>query len=597
MAKKPINYTGRDFQSIRNDLVNYTKRYYPTTFKDFSEASFGALMLDLVAYVGDQLSFYSDFQSNETFIDSAIRYDNVSRLAESMGYKREPAAKSTGIATFFILIPAKANARGPNEAYLPILQRGTVISSDSNAVFTLIEDVDFSDGNNEITVARVDNTTGNPTFFAVRATGQIVSGRRYVDTMTVGDYRRFLRLGLSKTNVTDVMSVRDAQGNEYYQVDYLSQDVVMKEVENVAADRTAVPYIMRLKPVPRRFVTQYSTTGETFLQFGYGSEDNLTGDLIADPADVVLQVTGRDYVSDETFDPTNLIQTDKFGVVPTNTTLTVEYTANTTSTVNVSVGSLTRCPSPRFQFLDEASLDSGLVDTVIGSLEVDNEDPILGDSSIILADEIRERASSAYASQNRAVTRSDYISLVYRMPPKFGRVRKCNVVRDANSLKRNLNLYLLSEDVNGNYVEPNLNLKDNVKTWINRYRMVNDTIDVLNGKIINIGIKFRVIADLEVNKYELLQTCTDKLIRRFLNIKFEIGEAIYISEIYKLLNEVPGVVDTTNVELINRAGGVYSNYVYDVDANLSEDGRYLMIPEDAAAEILLPTTDISGVIT
>ncbi len=597
MAKKPINYTGRDFQSIRNDLVNYTKRYYPTTFKDFSEASFGALMLDLVAYVGDQLSFYSDFQANETFIDSAIRYDNVSRLAESMGYKREPAAKSTGVATFYILIPAKANARGPNDAYLPILQRGTVISSDSNAVFTLIEDVDFSDGNNEITVARVDNTTGNPTFFAVKASGQVVSGRRYVDTMTVGDYRRFLRLGLSKNNVTDVMSVRDAQGNEYYQVDYLSQDVVLKEVENVASDRAAVPYIMRVKPVPRRFVTEYSTTGETFLQFGYGSEDNLTGDLIADPADVVLKVNGRDYVSDETFDPTNLIQTDKFGVVPVDTTLTVEYTANTTNTVNVSVGSLTRCPSPRFQFLDQASLDSGLVETVIGSLEVDNDDPILGDTSIMLADEIRERASSAYASQNRAVTRNDYISLVYRMPPKFGRVRKCNVVRDANSFKRNLNLYLLSEDVNGNYVEPNANLKDNVKTWINRYRMVNDTIDVLNGKVINIGINFRVLADLEVNKYELLQACTDKLIRRFLNVKFEIGEAIYISEIYKLLNEVPGVVDTTNVELVNRAGGVYSNYVYDVDANLSEDGRYLMIPEDAAVEILLPTTDISGVIT
>ena len=536
MAKKPINYTGRDFQSIRNDLVNYTKRYYPTTFKDFSEASFGSLMLDLVAYVGDQLSFYSDFQSNETFLDTAIRYNNVSRLAETMGYRHESAANSTGVVSFFILIPAKANARGPNDAYLPILQRGTVISSNNHAVFTLIEDVDFSDANNEITVARVDNTTGNPTFFAIKASGQVVSGRRYVDTMTVGDYRRFLRLGLSKTNVTDVMSVRDAQGNEYYQVDYLSQDVVMKEVENVASDRTAVPYIMRLKPVPRRFVTQHSTTGETFLQFGYGSEDNLTGNLIADPADVVLKVNGRDYISDQTFDPTNLIQTDKFGVVPVNTTLTVEYTANTTSTVNVAVGSLARISSPRFQFSDQASLDSGLVETVIASLEVDNEDPILGDTSIILADEIRERAAGAYASQNRAVTRSDYISLVYRMPPKFGRVRKCNVIRDANSLKRNLNLYLLAEDVNGNYAEPNINLKENVKTWINRYRMVNDTIDVLNGKIINIGINFRVLADLEVNKYELLQACTDKIIRRFLNVKFEIGEAVYISEIYKLLN-------------------------------------------------------------
>ena len=221
----------------------------------------------------------------------------------------------------------------------------------------------------------------------------------------------------------------------------------------------------------------------------------------------------------------------------------------------------------------------------------------MGDTSIILADEIRERASSAYAAQNRAVTREDYISLVYRMPSKFGRVRKCNVVRDGNSLKRNLNLYVLSEDTDGNYTEPNTNLKENVKTWLNRYRMVNDTIDVLNGKVINIGINFRVLADLEVNKYELLQTCTDKLIRRFLNVKFGIGEAVYISEIYKLLNEVPGVIDTTDVELINRSGGVYSNYVYDIDGNLSNDGRYLIIPEDAAAEILLPTTDISGVIT
>jgi hypothetical protein len=228
---------------------------------------------------------------------------------------------------------------------------------------------------------------------------------------------------------------------------------------------------------------------------------------------------------------------------------------------------------------------------------VENEDPILGDTSIILADEIRERASSAYASQNRAVTRSDYISLIYRMPAKFGKVRKCNVIRDPNSLKRNLNLYILSEDTDGDLVQPNQNLKENVKTWINRYRMINDTIDVLDGKVINIGINFKIIADLETNKYELLQTCTDKLIRRFLNVKFDIGEAVYISEIYKLLNQVPGVVDTTDVELVNHVGGVYGNYIYNIDSNMSDDGRYLVIPQDTAAQILLPTTDIAGVIT
>jgi len=597
MAKKPINYTSRDFQSIRDDLVNYTKRYYPTTFKDFSEASFGSLMLDLVSYVGDQLSFYADFQSNETFIDSAIRYENVSRLAETFGYKHQAAAKSTGQVAFYIIIPAKANARGPNIDYLPILQRGTVLSSNTNSVFTLIEDVDFSAENNEVTVARVDNITGNPTFFAVKAFGQVVSGKRYMDTMSVGDYRRFLRLGLSKANITEIMSVKDSQGNEYYEVEYLSQDVVMSEVRNTASDRTAVPYIMRLKPVPRRFVAQYGVDGTTHIQFGYGSEDNLTGDLIADPADVVLDVNGRNYITDKTFDPTNLIQTDKFGVVPVNTTLTVEYTANTAGTVNAAVGAVSRAITPVFNFRDQASLDSTLVSSVISSLEVENEDPILGDTSVILADEIRERASSAYASQNRAVTRSDYISLVYRMPAKFGKVRKCNVIRDPNSLKRNLNLYILSEDTDGDLIQPNQNLKENVKTWINRYRMINDTIDVLDGKVINIGINFKIIADLETNKYELLQTCTDKLIRRFLNVKFDIGEAVYISEIYKLLNQVPGVVDTTDVELVNHVGGVYGNYVYNIDANMSDDGRYLVIPQDTAAQILLPTTDIAGVIT
>ena len=597
MAKKPINYTSRDFQSIKKDLVNYAKRYYPTTFKDFSEASFGAMMLDMVSYVGDQLSFYADFQSNETFIDTAIRYENVVRLGETLGYKMGGAAKSSGQASFYILVPAKANARGPDLSYFPILQRGSLISTNTNAIFTLIEDVDFGAANNEINVARVDNTTGNPTFFAVKAFGQVVSGKRYIDNLSVGNYQRFLRLELTQDNISEIISVKDSQGNEYYQVDYLSQDIVLKEVENITSTKVAVPYIMRATPAPRRFVTDFQVTGRTFIQFGYGSEDNLTGNMIADPSDVVLDVHGRNYVTDQTFDPTNLIQTDKFGVVPTDTTLTIEYIANTSDTVNAAVGSLSSVLNSSLQFDNQASLDAGLVNTVIGSLEVDNESPILGDTALILADEVRERSLSAYASQNRAVTRNDYISIVYRMPSKFGKVRKCNVIRDPDSLKRNLNLYVLAEDVNGFLQEPSKTLKDNVKTWVNRYRMINDTIDVLNGKVVNLGINFKIITDLDSNRYEVLERCTEKLVDKFLNTTFDIGEAIYISEIYKLLNQVPGVIDTTDVELINKVGGVYGNYVYDIDQNLSDDGRYLIIPDDTAAQIRVPGSDISGVVT
>ena len=597
MAKRPINYTSRDFTSIKEDLVNYAQRYYPTTFKDFSEASFGALMLDMVAYVGDQLSFYTDFQTNEGFLDSAIQYDSINRLSNILGYKTPGAAQSTGQAAFYIIAPADANSRGPDLDYFPILQNGTVLSSDNNSVFTLIEDVDFTDPSNQITVARTDVSTGNPTFFAVRAYGQVVSGQRYTDTITIGDYIRFNRQKLSKENITEVLSVVDNQGNEYYQVDFLTQDVIIQEFKNTTSDRIAVPYIMKIKPVPRRFVTEHTSQGETFIQFGYGSADNLTGNVVADPSDVVLDVTGRQYVSDLTFDPTNLIQTDKFGVVPTDTVLTVRYTANTSDEVNLAVDALRSVVSPQLSFKNQALLDPALVSSVIASMEVENEEPILGDTSILTGEEIKQRAYGTFASQNRAVTRTDYINLIYRMPSKFGKVKRANVVRDVDSLKRNLNVYLLSENSVGNLVQPNQTLKQNTRIWLNKYRMINDTIDILDAKVINIGINFKVLPELDVNRYELLETCVQKLKDEYLNIKFNVGEAVYISEIYKLLNEVPGVVDTMEVELFNTVGGLYSNYRFNVDSNLSDDGRFLVVPEDAAAEVLFPSTDIVGAVT
>jgi len=597
MAKRPINYTSRDFQTIKNDLENYAKRYYPTTFKDFSEASFGSLMLDMVAYVGDQLSFYADFQANESFLDSAIRFDNIVRLSETLGYKHTGAARSTGQVTFYMLVPVAPSSRAPDTNYLPILQAGTTLTGDSNAVFTLIEDVDFANPSNEITVARTDVATGNPTFFAVRAFGQVVSGQNFTEQIDVGNYQRFLRLRLESSNVTEIISVTDSQGNDYFEVEHLSQDVVLSQVpNNDSTTRSTVPYNMRTKPVPRRFVTEFDTSGNTFIQFGYGSAENLTSNLIADPADVVLDVNSKPYVTDQTFDPTNLIKTDKFGVVPTNTTLTINYTANTSDTSNAAVGSVTTILTPQFKFRDRSILSETVIATMISGIEVENEQPILGDTASLTGDEVRARAFGTFASQNRAVTREDYINLAYRMPPKFGKIKRVNVIRDEQSLKRNLNLYILAESNSGNFTLPNTVLKENLKMWLQQYKMINDTIDILSGNIINFGIRYKIIVELDSNKFDVLEACTEKLQDEYLNVKLNLGEPVYLSEIFKLLNQVPGVVDTTDVELFNLTGGFYSNYTYDIKSHMSTDGRYLIIPPDAAAEVLLPGTDIVGVI-
>jgi len=308
-----------------------------------------------------------------------------------------------------------------------------------------------------------------------------------------------------------------------------------------------------------------------------------------------LDAHGRNYVSDTSFDPSNLIKSDKFGVVPTNTTLTVIYRANNVGEINVSAGSLTKVLSPDVVFKNRDDLVGSTVSEIITSLEVENEEPILGDSELIQADEIRQRAQATFASQNRAVTKTDYISLCYRMPSKFGKIKRANIIQDSSALKRNLNMYVLSEDEGGNFTTANSTIKENLKVWLNQYRMLNDTIDVLDGKVINYGINFEIVADLNVNKYDVLSNCVEKLIDK-LSVKNSIGESIYISQIYKLLNEVPGVVDTTNVFLENKAGGAYSGFYYNIDANLSSDGRFLNIPKDAVAEILVPQTDIVGVV-
>ena len=455
--------------------------------------------------------------------------------------------------------------------------------------------MDFSDPSNEITVARVDDDTGVPTSFAIKSFGEVLSGQLTTTTIAVGEYQRFLTLEVDDENIVEIISVTDTQGNEYMEVEYLTQDIVLKQIKNYNSDKIAVPYVIKTEPVPRRFTTQFTDSGGCFLQFGFGSAANLTTDVIVDPADVLLDVTGRNYITDKTFDPSNLIETDKFGVVPVDTTLTIVYRKNSSLDINAPVNAVDDIINPRFVFQNEATLVDADRTAVVQSLEVDNEEPILGDIEPLLEDEIRTRAYASFASQNRAVTREDYISICYRMPSKFGKIKRANVEQDKDSFRRNLNLYILSEDTAGNFTVPNATLKENLKTWLLNYKMVNDTVDILSGKIINYGINFEIVPDLEVNRYELLDRCINVLVER-LAVKNNIGQAIDIAEIYKILNDVPGVVDTSYVELVNKSGGIYSGLYYDIDANLSDDGRFLLMPADTVAEILVPASDITGVV-
>ncbi len=593
-SKKIINYTNREFSTIKEDLVRYAKRYYPNVHKDFSQASFGSMMLDTVAYVGDMLSFYLDYQTNESFMDTAIEYDNVLRLGEQVGYKEPLRANAFGVVSLYVLVPSEPNGTGPDKNYLPILAKGTKISTNGGNIFTLTDNVDFSNSSNEVVVATSDPADGSPSSFAVKAYGKVMSGELKEEFFTVDDFVRFLNVPINDPNITEVVSVTDTEGHEYFEVQYLSQDTVFRSVLNKDTSTSEeTPNVLVATSVPRRFTT-FVRAGKTFLKFGYGSESSLKSDLMTHPSNVVLKMHGRDYETDATFDPSKLLESDKFGIAPANTTLRIVYRSNVEAKANAAVKSLKNISNSLLIFNDKA-VNQSKVNFVKDSLEVTNEAPIVGDVAPPTLEELRQRVNDTFASQNRAVTADDYLALVYRMPGKFGRVKRAKLIRDHDSFKKNLNLYVTSEDIDGNLTTSSQILKNNIKTWLNQYKMINDTMDILDARIINIGIKFSAVVNFDQDKFEALNVAINTLQEQFRD-KLDIGQPIYISNIYDVLNQLDEIVDVVDAEIFLRTGGLYSDNSIDLSHHISADGRILFAPQNVIYEIKYADLDIQGTI-
>ena len=592
-VKPPISYTSRDFSSIKDDLINYAKIYYPNTYKDFNEASFGAMMIDMIAYIGDILSFYVDYQTNETLIDTAIEEGSIVKIAKQLGYKFNSTPVSTGQAAFYVSVPANSSNSGPDTDLVPILKAGTLVSSDSGAVYTLTTDVDFANANTEIKVATV-NDSGTPQTYAFKAYGTIISGEESQEQIDVGSFERFLKIKLGEKNISDIVSVTDSDGNEYYEVDYLSQNTVFRAIRNIGENDETVPYILRSMYVPRRFVTEHTLDNDTFLQFGFGSETEIENKSFPDPTAATLQLNGRNFFSDSSFDPSQILKTEKLGIVPVNTTLTISYRKNTIEDVNAAVGAVNTVVNSKIEFRKSSTANSNALQQ-ISAFEVENEEPIVGSVSLPTAEEIRVRAIDNYAAQNRAVTKQDYISLIYRMPANFGSIKRANIVQDTNSSKRNLNLYVISENADGDLITASTTLKQNLKNWLNEYKMINDTVDILDAKIVNIGINFEIIGELEKDFTLVLNDCIDALKQKY-QTKFNLGEPFYISDVFRALNDVDGVVDTSSVQIVRKSGTGYSSFQFSVDQNTSRDGRLIRVPENVILEIKNMDADIVGVI-
>lgn len=589
----PIKYTARDFDSIKKELVEYAKKYYPDNYKDFSEASFGSLMTDLVAYTGDILSFYLDYQANESFLLNSIEKKNVLLNARALGYKGTTSASSVGFAQLYIKVPVDILSDGPDTDYIPVLRQGCNIYSSSGISFLLAEDVNFNDDDTLVVAGEVA-TDGTLQNYILKKNAKIISGTLEVYTQEVGEYQKFLKVEIDDENLVEILSVIDSEGNQYYEVDNLAQTTIQEVIPNLdPATSTIAPYKMVMKPLLRKFTVERDFDRNVFyLQFGSGKKLDIMAGEISDPSSVVINEYGKNYVPDAKVDPSKLLTSDSFGIAPTNTTLTIRYRSNNAKDVNIRAGALVGLNGAIFDFINGGTVTSQK-NVVSQSIEVDNEDPIIGDVSDPDIDELKIRSLNYFATQQRAVTADDYRAICYAMPSKFGSIKRVNTVQDPNSFKRNLNLYVISQDQDGYLAASNVIVKNNLKNWLQKYKMLNDTIDILDAKIINVNLSFEVIASNMKNKYDVLQRCLDAVQKQF-SVKLNIGETFDLAAVYSLLNRIDGVVDTTNVKLEVNNGTGYSQISFNIEEYTSPDNKSIIIPQDYILEIKNVATDIKG---
>lgn len=589
-----INYTNREFASIKQDLVDYAKRYYPDSYKDFTNASFGSLVLDSVAYVGDVLSYYIDYSVNESFLDTAIEFDNVRKHARALGYNYSGIPCSYGIITAYILCPANAEGTAPDLSYLPTLKRGSIFTTSLGVNFNLLEDILFNGSDNEFVAARFDETTGGTTYFAVRASGMMQSGVFNNINIEIGSlFQRFKRIRIGGPDITEITSVYDSEGNQYYEVDNLAQEVIFIETTNKNASSDGVRSILKPFAATRRFVVQRDDTG-TYIQFGFGSNDEeATG--IVDPSKIALNLHGKKTITNKSFDPTKLLSTNKLGIAPVNTTLSISFRTNEAIGSSVGSNTITLIGQKELVFENEETLVGDALTIVKNSLEVTNDEAISSVNTSISIEELKQRAIGSYAAQNRAVSKQDYESLVYNMPAKFGAIKRANIINDPSATNRRLALYIVSENSNGYLATSGEITKNNLKNWLGTYKMLNDVVEINDAKIINFSVEFSAHLDKRYDPDETLSKCIEKIKDLFSDVSY-IGEPIYITRIYKVLNDLDGIIDVKQVKLVNLTGGEYSLTPLNFEDALSKDGTFIKIPQNAIYELKNPNSNIKGTV-
>jgi len=541
---KNKNYLLKSFEDFRTELLQYAVTYFPDKMNDFSETSIGGMLLDFAAIVGDSLSYYMDHQFNELDPSTATENENILKHIRRSGIKSSPPSPSTVIAEFSIRVNIDNLTGEPLKKQLPKFLKGLQITSNSGINFMLYEDVDFIDG---VYTRKYLNKTGG--YFILTKEGLCVSGNKSTESFTFGSTnQQFPIISLSNNNITQIDRVVDSEGNEYYEVDYLSQDTIYKSIKNENGEN-----YYEILPAPYRFVREDNLlTGETILRFGSASKQDLQNNVLIDPTSAAISLYGREYFSKLSFDPAQLLKTNSLGISPKNTTVSVTYKYGGGISHNISAYSLENVILTSNILFDQNASNVD-IEIVSRNISVQNSKPATGGTDGLTFAQLQENIPNVIKMQNRIVNYQDLLGRLYSMPAPLGRISKASIINDEYDIF-NKNLYVLCYDNEKYLTYASDALKKNISTYINEYRLIGDSFRIMDAVILNFGIDIKV----RIKEGEDPDIIKNNVIQRIITFSkfrlYQIGQPIILDDLYNIVINTPGVYSIAS----NKKDFIYS---------------------------------------
>ena len=605
---RDIKYLNKDFAEFRSALIDYSKTYFPTTYTDFTEASPGMMFMEMASYIGDVLSFYQDNQIQETFTQYARRFENLFDLAYVMGYKPQVTGVATVDLDFYQTVPALSNQPDYNYALL-INENAQIGSLDNSNVNFLTEDtIDFtvssSQDPTEITVYTVDGSN-NPTTYLLKKTRKAISSTINTTTISAGSTpQEFFTTTINAPNIVGILDIVDSDGNVWYEVPYLAEEMVYDSVRNTNPNdpnnylnEGETPYLLQLKQTQRRFAARFINSGSLEIQFGAGTTQDVEEEITPNSDNIGLGLPFEKNKLTTAYSPTNFIFTPTYGIAPTGD-LTVRYLTGGGVGANINANTLTNIKQINKTFVNFSDTDpSGLYQQSFNSVIVNNPNAASGGRGGDNIEELRQNIISNFNTQYRTVTPDDYTVRALSMTPKYGKIAKVYTEKSKASANTgtNVDLYVLAFDSNGNLTTASSTLKQNLTTYLSQFRTIGDSVAIKDAFIVNIGVDFEIITLPNFNNNEVLRKCIIALQNYFSIRNWQVNEPIIYRDVFNLLDKIEGVQTVKKVLFTNKttSDGDYSQYAYDVEGATINQVLYPSI-DPMVFEVKFPNSDIKG---